>query len=363
MPNTNTQPAANIPLKDRTAQEVREVFKDFEPEVSAAFLRLHAYAQAEALGISKLAKRTGISDSALSQAYNGKYPGNIGNVAEEVDKFFYRLDQKALYGGLREFVKTDLSQVLWKVFEKTRIIRRIQPVQSPEQVGKTRCAQEYTDLNNHGRTVFFSFSQSIETLNDFIHSFGVALGLSKGSKLRDKKLDIPEKLVATDLIILDEAHGIFKARVPEQRKILEFIRTDLFQNGQRGIVLLATDDRETGQFMDGVKLLARSYHYNVGQLLGRMHNEVMFIDPAEDITEQDVLALVSRYYKPGRAALAKLHDLSTRPQLGHFGLLDNILTESWGKVKGKKDRITDEVVTTVADRMLANMSTRKALYE
>lgn len=252
--------------------------------------------------------------------------------------------------------------MLWKIYEKTRHVRRIQPVQSPEQVGKTRSAVEYTRLNNSGRTSYYEFNKSVEGLNDFIHSYGVQLGSAKTAKLREKKADIGERLESCDLVILDQFHLIFNLGYKEAAKVLDYVWTDLYCNGERGIVLQCTDDRQTGSFMDGVKSLAVSHNYNVGQLLGRMMVDVVTFDPTEDVTEDDVELLAQRYYKPGKAVLRELTSLAQAERLGHLGLVDYIMGEAWNRTKGKHSGVTDEVVASVIKTVKENLEARKELY-
>jgi hypothetical protein len=162
--------------------------------------------------------------------------------------------------------------------------------------------------------------------------------------------------------MLDEVHLIFKLSYKETCKILDYIRTDIFQNGERGVVLLCTDDRETGFFMDGLRRMATEYRYNVGQFLGRMMIDVVNIDPSEDITEDDVGLLMQRYYKPGKAVLRDLTSLAQAEQLGHLGIVDYIMGEAWNRTKGKGG-ITDDVVSSVIKTVRETLKSRKALYE
>jgi hypothetical protein len=355
-----------IPIQERTADDVREALKGQEKEVIAAFLRLHTYAQEHHLGISKLAAQTGISQTSLSQSFNGDYEekgGNLSETSQRIETFFWKMEQKALHDAQKRFVATRISRVLWKLFEKVRHARRIQPIQSPEQVGKTVSAVKYTQENNSGRTIYFTFTRSMETMNDVIHSFAESLGIAKYAKLRLKKGEIRDKLASCDLVILDEVHLAFKLSYRECCKLLDFIRTDIFENGERGVVLLCTDDRETGRFMDGLKKMAKDYRYNIGQFLGRMMVDVVSIDPGDDITEEDVALLMSRLYKPGKTVLRDLTALAQTEQSGHLGLVDYIMGEAWNKTKAREKECTDEVVAQIINTVRETLKARKDLYE
>jgi hypothetical protein len=349
-----------IPIKDRTPEEIRAGLDGQDDSVIKQFLALHAYAVQEHVGVTPLAQRTGIPGSAISQCFGGTYKGDYSAIAKRVETFFWRLEQKAQYGGIREFRETELSNALWAMFEKTRIIRRIQLVEGPEQVGKTHSATEYTARNNSGRTVMVSLAGGTQAgAQDFIWAMANALGIPYTIKLREKRLRIQQALESCDLLIIDEAHLMFTWSDRSLMEFLDYLRTDMFANGERGVVLMATNNR----LLDGIQRFRRRAGYNIGQLLGRMRNEVFAIDPAQDIVEADVALLMSRYYKPGKAATAKIHAIATREQLGHFGLVTDIMNESYTRARARKRPLDDAIVIATAEEILATLKNRKDMYQ
>lgn len=349
-----------VPLKDREPEAIRRAFEGEEDAVIKSFLGLHEYARKNRLGISSLGDQTGIPAGVLSQCFNHVYPGDYSAIAARIETFFWRLGQKELYGGLRQFVETRLAKTLWTVFEKARIIRRIQLIQSPEQLGKSRAALEYTHLNNSGRTCYAKLvGGSRHGAGDFIWMLAEQLGIPYSVKLREKRIRIKKALEACDLVIIDEAHLMWSWVDSSIREFLDYLRTDIFADGERGVVLIATNS----DMMSDLSRFRKRAGYNVGQLLGRMRNEVISIDPVEDVLEEDVALLVGRYYKPGKEALRLLHNLATRDQLGHFGLIVDVMNEAWTRAKAKKRELTDEIVTATAKEIMAELKSRKSLYE
>lgn len=353
-----------IPLKDRDPAEIKRVLVEagLEEETVATFLKLAAYAREShpPLGMSVLSQQIRMSSGVISQCYSGTYNGDYEAVAGRIQQFFWRLDQSKLYGGIRKFVKTQLSEALYAVFEKTRVTRRIQILESPEQLGKTRIATEYTAENNSGRTLYVSISGGMKAgAGQFVWDIAEALGIPYTIKTVEKRVRIRQALASCDLIIIDELHLVKDWTAQAQREFWDYIRTDLHANGARGIVLIATN---TDTLRD-INVFRRAARYNVGQLLGRMRLQVMRIDPAEDITEADVEALVTRYYKPGRACIHKLHDLATRPQMGHFGLIEDLMNESWSRAQAKKKALDDAAVLATATDILDELKGRRSLYE
>lgn len=349
-----------VPLKDRDPAELRKVLAHLPEDVGAVFLRLHAYAVKNRLGMTPLSHQTGISTTVFSNVFAGSYAGDYEAVAKRLEVFFFRLEQKELYGGLRQFVPTSLSKTLWAVFEKTRIIRRIQIVQSPEQLGKTTAALAYVAANNSGRTKHISLPGGTKSgCGDFIWALAESLDIPYTIKLREKRLRIKQGLKCCDLVIIDEAHLVSTWTDASARDFWDYLRTDIFDNGERGIVMLATNY----SMLAGLQAFRKTSGYNVGQLLGRMRNEIFHIDPAEDIISDDVEALVARYYHPGKATLAYLLDLARRENLGHYGLLSDILNESWTRAKAKRAPLTDTIVNATAGEIIEELKTRKPLYE
>lgn len=349
-----------IPLKDRTAEDIRSALAERDEDVVAAGVKLWEHARHEKLGISTLGHQANIPSSVLSQFFNSTYAGDFSEISRRIEKFFWRLEQKALYGGLREFKETRLAQALWAVFEKTRIVRRIQIVQGPEQVGKTRAAVEYAERNNGGRTAYTKVpGGNREGGGQFIWDFAASLGLPYSIKQKEKRIRIREKLETCDLVIVDEAHLVFSWASNSQRDFWDYLRTDIFADGARGIVLFATNS----EILSGIQAWRRNCRYNIGQLLGRMRNEIMRIDPAEDIIEDDVRLLVERYYAPGKAALARLLAIATREQLGHYGLLEDVMNEAWTRAKARKTKLSDEIVLKTAEQIMETLKGRKDLYE
>jgi DNA transposition AAA+ family ATPase len=357
---TEKRTSSGIPLKDRTEGQIRETFAGEAEDVIAAAVQLHAYAVKNGLGVSTLGAQSGIPGGVISQFFNHSYAGDYSAVAGRIQKFFWRLEQKALYGGLREFVETGVARALWAVFDKTRVIRRIQWIRSPEQLGKTRAASEYTHSNNSGRTMMVEIPGGTRAgFGAFLWALAEQLGIPYSAKLMEKRVRIRHALEACDLIIIDEAHLVWGWTDRDIAQFLDYLRTDVFANGDRGVVLIETNCDGMAQ----LETFRRRARYNVGQLIGRMRNEVIQIDPAEDITEGDVRALVGRYYKPGAATIRKLHAIACRERLGHFGLLLDIVNEAWATAKGRKQELTDEIVEATAERIIAALKGRKGLYE
>jgi hypothetical protein len=244
--------------------------------------------------------------------------------------------------------------------ELTRIIRRIQLIESPEQLGKSTVARDYTEKNNGGRTVYVSLGGGSRSGGkaDFVWRLADVFEIPYSIKQREKELRIRHKLEACDLIIVDEAHLMWSWTARSVAEFLDYLRTDLHADGERGVVLIATNN----DMMDGLRRFKAETRYNLGQLLGRMRLETMRIDPAEDVQPDDIRLLAARYYKPGARIVNLLTDLARRDGLGHFGLITDILNEAWATTKANRADLDDATVEGVAKRIMETLRQRKELY-
>lgn len=366
----STQPnAANsvVEIKDRTDQAISSALAtaglegDDHASVLAKLCALRDYARAEDIGLKELAARSRISTSALSQLFAGVYPGSYTGRAQAIDKFLVDLEKIRIFGGRDDFLPLEITRAWWRMFEQTRYNRRIQIVQSPEQLGKSRAAREYTARNNGGRTNMVTLQPggSSNPFGVFLRDLAAALRLSiDHRKIIDIRYAVRSALAVCDLLILDEVHLIEHWPDKAVRDLLDYVRIELHADGARGVVLIATNS-------DLVTLLdtfRRRTRYNLGQLLGRMCNDVRTLDPS-DVPYADVEALAHRYWRARKATVNKLYDVVTRPRRGHLGLLLDILNRCWTDSQLDRLPITDEHVLDRVRDTLENLKTRKDLYQ
>jgi hypothetical protein len=136
------------------------------------------------------------------------------------------------------------------------------------------------------------------------------------------------------------------------------LRIELHQDGKRGVVLIATNS-DMLTLIDAFRTRTR---YNVGQLLGRMCNQVMQLYP-DELPIEDVRLICERFGKFRATTIRKLHDLATREHLGHLGLLQDIMDRAWSDARLDGAELTDELVIQIADETLADIARRPNLYK
>lgn len=358
-----TRRLITTPIADRDPEGIRAELAAAHVSDNAIrqFLKLRDYAaEHDGMGLGKLADKIRLTPGVLSECFNGKYPGNYDNVAKLIERFFRREANRQKYGQLQSFVDLQLTEYLWSVFEQISIVKRIQPIEGPEQCGKSRAAVEYA-ARNPDNTVYVDISGgSTNGLTDFIRKLAEACGIASNIKLCEMKLRIRTYLQGVDLLLIDEHHLAWKWNAAAIQAYLDYLRTDLFNNGRTGIVLIQTNDDFYGQ----LKRIRRTGH-NVGQLVGRMRSEPINLG-SDMIVLDDVKALVSRYYpegkEPGEKTLRRLYDMAVQPRMGHYGLLLDVMNRAWIRANARKEPLSDKIVESLADATAAAVAKSKELY-
>jgi len=347
-------------LADRDEGKLRTDLLAAEVDEHAAdqICALLEHAKANGMSLKALSKATRISHGVLSQIFNARYPGNYMLRARKIEQYLMDIEGHALFGGRDDFAQTEIAKSIWAICERTRYSRRIQTLQSPEQLGKSRALSEYERANNGGRTVYVEVKPGCGSNPTalFIRDLAVAARCRYHVKRRltDVRIDVREALSICDLVIIDEFHLTEHWPDRSVRDLLDYIRTEIFADGKRGVLMVATN-ADVGELLDAFRKRTK---YNLGQLLGRMCNQPLTLSP-DDIPEADVRLLVERYYRPGKRALGKLYDIATRPTLGHFGLLLDILNRAWTDCKLDGATLTDDLVLSIARETMEDIATRR----
>ncbi|MDD5705092.1 MAG: hypothetical protein PHR35_04145 [Kiritimatiellae bacterium] len=327
---------------------------------------LHAvrdYAAAHDLSSRDIAARMRCSNSVVTLVFNGKYAAGIGSFCARARAWLDREAKTATYGGRRDFVQTGLARDLMVVFEKTRYNRRIQPMQSPEQLGKSTAAREYV-RRNPGHAVLVTLQP--EGLSNgfmlFLRTLADRLGFPpENVKTCDLRSQIDKHLAGIELVILDEFHLAATWKPSQLRSLLDYIRVTIQADGERGVVLIATvpdnaeADTSVMRILNDVRAKTR---YNLGQLYGRMTSSVLDLSSG-DIAASDVAGLVQRYYAPGKACLEQLCRAAQRDGFGHLGLIDGVLCDAASEAAVDRTPITDALVLRVLNAKLEDIRIRE----
>lgn len=348
-------------LASRSEADIRRKLNDAPAYAVDQLCALLQYAKKSNIGIKTLSQLLGISSSRLSQMYNGSYNGNYVTGARRIEAFLMEEQNRKLFAGRDEFIETTVAKHIWAILEQTRYNRRIQILQSAEQLGKTRAATEYTRMKNHGRTIKVTVKPGCGSnpAGVFLRELALACGLSDvvHTRIMDLRYRIREALSICDLLIIDEFHQIEHWPEKSVRDLLDYIRSELHADGARGVVLIATNS----DVLTLLQAFGRKAKYNLGQMLGRMCNEVLEIYP-DDIPLTDITVILERYHPSvAKTTVKKMYDLATRAKLGHYGLLLDIMNRAWTDCKLAGKKMTDAMIMAKAEETMDDIKKRPEL--
>lgn len=166
--------------------------------------------------MTRLAKSSGVSSSAISQFLANKYPGDSGKIKEKLGSVLERESEKAtLKNANPQFTETSISKRFFETADQCRLFCDMGVCYGDAGIGKTQAAREYA--LRHGETIL------IECLPGYSpRAFLLALR-DRLCKSDCKTLDaifaaIVDKLKGSGrLIIIDEAEKL-------PYKTLEYVR-------------------------------------------------------------------------------------------------------------------------------------------
>jgi hypothetical protein len=226
----------------------------------SAIRRLHRHYVENDLNIREIAGLIRVSETTVSQIFNGKYNAKLDGVVKEIESFFRLVDSRA-QGRKLPFTETDLTRQIFNVCDKAREFQKVAFIFSDAQIGKSSALEEYQRRNNHGSTLY-TYIPAGGSFASFLLTFCKPLGIAVNTGHAIMRHRIKESFDDRMLLIVDEAHQALP-EVNGSRRVggllcIEFIR-ELFNDKKCGIVLCATNAfRDEMRNGDLKKLLAQT---------------------------------------------------------------------------------------------------------
>jgi DNA transposition AAA+ family ATPase len=189
--------------------------------------------------LSRLAEASGVSTTTLSRVFRGIYQAEIDRVAASLVK------AKEVFAEVSdnpEFIQTSLAARLFTAMDKTRALGNVTICWGPMGIGKTICLEEYTRLNNHGKTRLIRFPAGC-TFAYFVAHVATALGIAphKSGQFANRQKIYQVMAAGKRLLIIDELHQAFlTCRADTAIKCCEFLR-EISDVAGCGLVLIGTD--------------------------------------------------------------------------------------------------------------------------
>lgn len=355
---------SGIPIQDRSDLDIGEALGGVDLEGNEDFCietlkGIRDVAVEDRLGLKGLSARIrGVSQGVLSDIFNGCYNGNVLTTCRRLAKYLADREKARVFGKHEQFVETRMAQGLFRIFDRTRYSKTIKVVQSPEQLGKSRTAEQEVHRNNSGRTILVKLQDAgpSDPFGIFLRDMALACGEDdiQHRKIIDLRYTVRASLELTDLVLIDEFHLVENWPDKSVRALLDYIRLELHCDGKRGVVLIATNN----DVMTILETFRKRTQYNIGQLIGRMSIKPSEIRP-DQIPFEDIKMLADRYAGLKAPTLKRLHKLAMEPNLGHYGLVLGILNQCWSDAKLAGGDITDEQVIAEIDDIIDDLEDRR----
>lgn len=222
------------------AYKVREATEHLPVEQQIQIRWLHAYYWDGLRGLSETARGIGRDGGTLSKIFNGKFEGDLGEVAKEIVQFRKLLEERASVHRA-PFIETKLYRDIEKCCEAALTYQKIVAIYGESQVGKTASLKRYTETHNHGQTIYVEMPPG-GALSTFIAALAPKVRVGNNGRVADMILAITRALGPNNLLIIDEAVRAMQAKSVggQSLKTLDFIRA-IHDTSGCGVVLCGTN--------------------------------------------------------------------------------------------------------------------------
>ena len=202
--------------------------------------RWHAHYVENDLSLDEAGKLIGLSPTAASLVFRGRYNAKLDGIVKELESFFELHDKRA-QGRRLAFIETALTRKIWRVCDAAVEFQKIAFIFGDQQIGKTEALTAYQAAHNHGSTIYVRMPTGGALLH-FLTVLARKLRISEHmniTKLRERILGAFDDRM---LLIVDEAHQC----IPESgnssaaTRSIEFVR-EVFDESHCGVVICATN--------------------------------------------------------------------------------------------------------------------------
>lgn len=198
------------------------------------------------LRIEEFAERVECDHTTIRRIMQGKYThattGARIPISDRLLKSmreFLRLEGERLSARRVGFCETPTAKAIFTHCDLARESQSPVFLIGPSHIGKTWALREYTERNNHGRTIYVRL-KAASGLGGMVQAIGKALGISDKANTQDLIARIKRALKPNMLLILDEVHQLmYTYRKESFFACLEVLR-ELYDESGCGMVLCGT---------------------------------------------------------------------------------------------------------------------------
>ncbi|EAP4496784.1 helix-turn-helix domain-containing protein [Salmonella enterica] len=152
----------------------------------------------------KVATKTGLSTTVISQYLNGIYNGNIENIEDILSDFILREEERARRRGVKErFVHTQLADLALGIISNTHMDGDIGVIHGPAGMGKSMVLRQYASTS---KGVILIEADPGYTARVLLQELCARLGVKKTGNIHELSEECIQALTGTGWVILvDEA--------------------------------------------------------------------------------------------------------------------------------------------------------------
>ncbi len=237
--------------------------------------------------MEEFANRVGVDKTTIFRIVRGTYLHHetkeriqISSQLERSMAAFRKLELERAQGGRTVFVMTPTAKKIHNACDLARESQSPVFVYGPSHMGKTWALINYTQSNNHGRTIYVRL-QAASGLGGMVRAIASGLGISDKQPTAKLIERIKRALRPNMLLIIDEAHQLrYTYRKESFFACLEVLR-EFYDEAQCGMVICGTN------------LLLKSMTDNRGELEQLIRRGVHRCVLADAPTKGDVTAILA----------------------------------------------------------------------
>jgi DNA transposition AAA+ family ATPase len=237
--------------------------------------------------IEEFATRIGVDPTTVQRIIRGKYFHPEKNermaISDKLVKamaLFKEMETERAKSGRTVFILTPTAKRIHTACDLARESQSPVFLTGPSHIGKTWALRNYTEDNNHGRTIYVRL-QAASGLGGMVRAIAASVGISDKANTADLIARIKRALRPNMLVILDELHQLmYTYRKEAFFSCLEVIR-EFYDSAGCGFVLCGTE------------LLMKSMRDNRGELEQLLRRGVHKVVLPDMPTAGDVSAILS----------------------------------------------------------------------
>lgn len=310
------------------------VWRDRTDEEQELLTWFHQHLLDEGLSWDDAAAALGYDRSVIFRLLKGTYQADSWSKPCAAIKSYRRIAVARGTITKNVFAETAISRMIWAGLDYGLANNSITTIIGESRQGKTISVRAWTEVNNHGRSVFVT-APPVGGIKGLMRVIAGQVGVNKNMSIVQLSESLHRAFNRNRILLVDEAHRLMPN---DQRTVnpanLELLR-DIHDQTGCALALIAT-----ARFSDRLKTGA----YQFEQLIGRIG---MPIRLPKELGRNDVFPIVRQFIeRPSSALLTTLIDTANRP--GRLGIVaETLKVASRIAAKAKAELTEDHILKSL----------------